>query len=162
MPLAQSNIIRAGLGFYGLWPSQVTKKRADQLAIDLRPLLSWKTKIVHIKQLKKGDSIGYNRTYRCKDDCQLAVLPIGYNEGYDRSLSNNSAVLISGQRYPVRGNICMNLTIVELPAKMKVEIGEVAYLIDPEITADELAEVAGTINYEIVTRINNNLPRVIV
>jgi len=166
LPLAQSNIIRAGLGFYGLWPSQVTKKRADQLAIDLRPLLSWKTKIVHIKQLKKGDSIGYNRTYRCKDDCQLAVLPIGYNEGYDRSLSNNSAVLISGQRYPVRGNICMNLTMVEIPKSLEVKVGEVVTLIGQDggekITVEELADYCQTINYEIVTRINPNLKRAII
>jgi len=163
LPVAQADIIRAGLGFYGLWPSQITQSRAKKLKMDLRPLLSWKTKIIHIKQLKKGDSVGYNRTYRCKEDCQLAVLPIGYNEGYDRSLSNKSEVLILGQRFPVRGNICMNLTMVEIPRSLEVKVGEVVTLIGTDgqetITVEELANNCQTINYEIVTRINPNLKR---
>lgn len=165
LPSSQSDIVRTGLGFYGLWPSLITKERANNIKVDLRPILSWKTKIIQLKKLKKGDSVGYNRTYVCPNDCQLAVLPIGYNEGYDRSLSNKAEVLISGQRCSVRGNICMNLTMVEIPSNLSVKVGEIVTLLgqdqDQSITAEELAEYCQTINYEIVTRINPNLKRII-
>jgi len=147
------------LGLYGLSSSQVNK-------LDLKPILTWKTKIIQVKKMLAGQTVGYNRTYTCPEDCQLAVLPVGYNEGYPRSLSNKSFVLLQGKKYPVRGNICMNLMMVELPSGLSVKEGEVVVLLgrdgDSEISAEELATLAGTINYEIVTRINTNLPRIII
>jgi len=160
---AQADIIRIGIAFYGLWPSEAIKKRNK---LDLLPLMTWKTKIIQIKELKKGDTIGYNRRYKCQKNCKVAVLPIGYNEGYDRLLSNRGEVLIAGQRCPVRGNICMNLTMIELPAGLSVKVGESVTLIgidgQQNISVEELAEKCQTINYEIITRINPNLIRKIV
>ncbi|MFA6307627.1 MAG: alanine racemase [Patescibacteria group bacterium] len=166
LPEAQSNIIRIGLSFYGLWPSEATKRRAWMSKMCLQPLLTWKTKVIQIKQLKKGASIGYNRTYKCVKDCKIAVLPIGYNEGYGRLLSNSGEVLIKGQRCPIRGNICMNLSMVEIPDDLDIQIGEIVTLIGTDsgqnISVDDIAKKCQTINYEIVTKIKHSLPRVLV
>jgi alanine racemase len=163
MPEAQADMIRLGISLYGLWPSQETK---DRNSIDLKPVLSWKTKIIQIKNLKAGQTIGYNRTYKCKQDCKVAILPLGYYEGYSRSLSNKSQVIIKNKKYSIRGNICMNLIMIELPQDTDIKVGEVVGLLgkqgDQEISAEELAKLSGTINYEVVTKINFNLPRVIV
>lgn len=157
------DLVRLGLGLYGLWPSQPTKDRGQKLGLELRPVLSWRTQLIQIKKIKKGESVGYNRTHVFDHDGTIAVLPIGYNEGYDRSLSNKGAALIKGYLCPVRGNICMNLTMVEIPPGLEVEVGEVATLIGADanksITAEWLASQAQTINYEIITRINPLLSR---
>jgi len=162
LPESQADIIRVGLSFYGLWPSQATKKIAN---INLLPIMTWKTKIIQVKNLKKGDTIGYNRTYQCTSDCQIAVLPVGYNEGYDRSLSNKSEVLINGIRCKIRGNICMNLSMIEIPNGLDVKVGDVVTLLGEDnkenISVEELADKCQTINYEIVTRINSNIKRII-
>ncbi len=163
LPQAQSDIVRLGISLYGLWPSQETK---DRNSIDLRPVLSWQTKIIQIKDIKAGQTIGYNRTYKCEQDCKIAILPVGYYEGYSRSLSNKSQVIIKNKKYNIKGNICMNLMMIELPQDTNIKVGEVATLLgkqgDQKITAEDLASLSQTINYEIITKINYNLPRVIV
>lgn len=163
LPEAQSDIVRLGISLYGLWPSQETRDRNN---VDLKPVLSWQTKIIQIKNIKAGQTIGYNRTYKCDKDCKIAVLPIGYYEGYSRNLSNKSQVIIKNKKYNLRGNICMNLIMVELPLDTDIKVGEVVTILgkqkDQEISAEELAELSGTINYEIITKINSNLPRVVV
>ena len=165
-PRAQGDIIRLGISLYGLWPSQATKERGQQQNIELKPVLSWKTKIIQIKNLKAGETIGYNRTWQADKDIKVAILPIGYNEGYDRSLSNRAEVLIKDKKFPVRGNICMNLTMIELPLDTDIKTGEIVTLLgqdqSEQITAEALAELANTINYEIVTRINSKLPKIVV
>ena len=157
---AQSTIIRLGISLYGLWPSKETKERGK--GIELKPVLSWKTKVIQVKEIKKGESIGYNRTYRVKEDSKIAILPIGYNEGYNRLLSNKSSVIINDKKYFVRGNICMNLTMVEVDDTVRV--GDEVILIgqskNNEISVEELAEFSNTINYEIVTRINSDIKRI--
>jgi alanine racemase len=166
LPESHGDIIRIGLAFYGLWPSESTKRRGWMSQMCLQPLMTWKTKVIQVKQLKKGDTVGYNRSYQCDRDCKIAVLPIGYNEGYDRLLSNTGEVLINGERCKIRGNICMNLSMVELPDSLDVEIGDIATLLGADkgqnISVDDLADKCQTINYEIVTRINPNLKRQLV
>lgn len=166
LPEARGNMIRVGIGFYGLWPSKATADRAEKNNFDLKPILSWKTKVVQVKNLQKGDTIGYNRTYKCTNDCHIAVLPIGYNEGYDRLLSNQGEVLILGQRCKIRGNICMNLSMVEIPEHLDIKIGEVVTLLGSDqsenISAEEIAVKCQTINYEVVTRINPQIKRILV
>jgi alanine racemase len=166
LPKSQQSIIRLGLGLYGLWPSEVTRQRGAQLGLDLKPILSWKTKIIQIKNLLAGDTVGYNRTYQCPQPCRMAILPLGYYEGYSRLLSNQAQVLINGQRYAVRGNVCMNLTMVELPLASQLKVGETVTLLGQDkkdkITAEELATLTQTINYEVVTKINSCLPKVII
>ncbi len=156
------DIIRLGISLYGLWPSVAAQERGLKLGLKLKPVLSWKTKIVQVKRLKAGQSIGYNRTYVTDKDCDIAILPIGYNEGYDRSLSNKAEVVVNKQRCPIRGNICMNLTMIELPAKHQAMMGTEVEIIGPEIKVEELAEHARTINYEVITRINSYIKRIVV
>lgn len=163
---AQGDLIRLGISLYGLWPSEASKRRAWENKMCLQPVLTWKTKIIQLKKLSAGTSVGYNRTYTSTSDCLLAILPVGYNEGYDRSLSNKAEVLFKGQRYKVRGNICMNLMMVELPLDSDAQIGDEVVLLGHDgqnyLSADELAVWANTINYEIVTRLNPQIKRVIV
>lgn len=165
-PATHLDMVRIGIGLYGLWPSPETKKLAKDLGlkIDLRPALTWKTKVIQVKELPAGTPIGYGCTYRCKKKTRIAVLPVGYWDGYDRKLSNCGYVLIQGRRAPVRGRVCMNLTMVEVTKISKVKIGDEVVLIGwqgrEEISADEIAQQVGTINYEIVTRINHLLPRI--
>jgi alanine racemase len=159
--------VRLGIGLYGLWPSLEAKSQMLKLdpKFELRPALSWKTKIIQLKQLPAGSFIGYGKSYQTQRDTLLAVLPVGYFEGYDRGLSNKAEVLIAGQRCKILGRICMNLTMVDVTDAQKVKVGDEAVLIGKqdkeEITADELAEKIGTINYEVVTRINPMIPRIL-
>jgi alanine racemase len=165
LPITQQSIIRLGISMYGLWPSKITRDRGVKKKMKLKPAMSWRTKILQVKKVKTGETIGYNRTYKCKKNCQVVVLPIGYNEGYSRMGSNKAKVLIKGKKYPVRGNVCMNLTMVELPANIEVSQGEVVTLLGhdhkQQITAEDIALWSKTINYEVVTRINPMIKRII-
>ncbi len=157
------DLVRLGISAYGLWSVQGTQHIRSQ--VDLIPALSWHTRVLQVKTIAKGETVGYNRTYRAKHKMRIAVIPVGYHEGYDRSLSNKSAVLINGRRCSVRGNVCMNLTMVDITnIRQTVRPGTIATLIGKqgkqEITADELSQQAGTINYEIVARIHPSLPRI--
>lgn len=163
---SQFDLIRLGISLYGLWPSNQTRKITQKKypRFNLKPALSWKTKIIQIKIVPKGTPIGYGCSYKIKRQTKLGILPIGYNEGYDRRLSNKGEVLVKGQRSKVLGRICMNLTMIDLTDIPNVRVGETVILIGcngkQEITADDLAKKIGTINYEVVTRINPDLPRI--
>jgi alanine racemase len=163
---ARFDIIRLGLSLYGLWPSEATKARGMLQGLELKPVLSWQTSIIQIKEIKAGESIGYNRTYLVQRDCKIAILPLGYFEGYSRALSNKSRVLINGFSCPVRGNICMNLMMVELAPGQDFKVGDKVYLIggtgDQTIPVEELALQASTINYEIVARLNPSILKKII
>lgn len=165
LPESQQDMVRLGIALYGLWPSE-DMIIANTNKIELKPVLSWKTKIIQIKKLQAGDSIGYDRTYLCSQDCRIAVLPVGYFEGYGRLNSNQAEVIIKGQRCAVRGNICMNLTMVEVPTDLEVKVGETVTLLgnddQDKISAGDLARWGQTINYEIVTKINSVLPRLVI
>lgn len=165
LPGARQDLIRLGLGLYGLWSSQSTKVRAQAQGLDLKPVLSLKTKIIQIKNIKAQESVGYNRTYVAESDCQIAILPLGYYEGWPRILSNKGLVLINGQRCLIVGNICMNLIMVKLADGLQAKVGDEVVLIGQSgseyLSADEQAKDALTISYEIVTRLNSILPRII-
>lgn len=156
--------VRLGLGLYGLWPSEATAKSNSK--ITLTPVLSWKTRVIQIKEVRAGESVGYGRSFRADRALRLAILPVGYWDGFDRLLSNSGAVLINGQRCAVRGRVCMNVSMVELPLKIKVALGDEVILIGrqgrSEITVEEIARKCQTINYEIVTRINPLIPRIVI
>ncbi|MFA6524657.1 MAG: alanine racemase [Patescibacteria group bacterium] len=162
------NMVRVGIAVYGLWPSEnneitVHKKFPD---FELQPVLSWKTKIIQIKHLPKGSLIGYGCSYKLKKDSVIAILPIGYNEGYSRQLSNKGIVLVGGRKCPVIGKVCMNLTIIDVSAADSAEVGDEVVIIGrqgkQEITADQIASDTKSINYEVVTRINSQIPRIVI
>jgi alanine racemase len=159
------NLVRIGISLYGLWSIEKDGERVKKLhrQFSLKPALSWYTTIVQVKELPVGTPVGYGCTYKSLRKMKLAVIPVGYWEGYDRRLSNIGEVLIQGKRCSVRGRVCMNLTMVEVTHLTKVRAGERVTLIGRDgknaITADGIAKKIGTINYEVVTRINPLLPR---
>lgn len=162
-------MVRPGISLYGHWPSKETyvsfhmKGRHNDL---FEPALAWKTRVTQLKQIKAGEFIGYGCTYRTSAPTKLAVLPIGYYDGYDRALSNQSYVLIKGKRAPVRGRICMNLMMVDITHIPGVKLHDPVTLIGRDgrerITAEQLAAQAGTINYELLARLSAAIPRLIV
>ncbi len=162
------DLIRLGIGLYGLWPSRETKISAQEnkIKINLQPVLTWKTKVAQIKIVKKGETISYGRTFRTNRQTKIAVLPVGYWDGYDRKLSNAGRVLIKGQFAPVVGRVCMNMVLVDVTDIPQVKIEDEVVLLGKqgrnEIPAEELATKIGTINYEVVTQINPYLPRKVV
>lgn len=160
-PITRLDGVRLGLSLYGLYPEESSRK-----LIHLRPALSWRTKIIQIRTLPPLTKIGYGSSFTTKKITRIAVLPVGYWDGYDRRLSNNSDVIIKGKRCPVRGRICMNIMMVELHKKLRVKTGDTATLIGKsgrdKISTDDIAQRCSTINYEIIDRINPLLPRIIV
>ena len=132
--------------------------------INLKPAMKLVTQIVHIKQAPKGFSVSYGRKYITKRDSIIATIPIGYADGYPRSLSNKGEVLIRGQRAKVAGTICMDITMLDVTHIKGVKQGDEAVLIgkqgNDKITVDELAEKTGTISYEILCGITSRVPRV--
>lgn len=171
IPQAHFDMVRLGISQYGFWPSEETRnafhtKHALSHQQELTPVLRWKTRISQIKEVPRGDYIGYGCTYRTTRDSRIAILPIGYSDGYDRLLSNKGHVLIHGRRAPVLGRISMNLTIVDVTDIPGVELEDEVVLIGSQgnetISADYLAGLIGTINYEVVTRINWQIPRFVV
>jgi alanine racemase len=134
--------------------------------IRLRAALAWKTRVAQVKDVPEGASIGYGCTFITTHPTRIAVLPVGYYDGYDRAISNLGHVLIRGRRAPVRGRVCMNMVMVDVTDVPGAAIEDEAVLLGPqgeaEITAETLAGWAGTINYEVVARLAPHLPRVAV
>ncbi len=163
------DMVRVGIGAYGLWPSKETylsclqKKRKT---VNLKPILTWKTKVAQVKDVPEGAFVGYGCTYRTTRPTKLAVLPVGYYDGYDRKLSNSSYVLIKGKRAPIRGRVAMNMITVDVTDIPGVKLEDEVVLLGNQgketITAEFLASLCGTINYEIVSRINPLIPRIFV
>ncbi|MBP7846324.1 MAG: alanine racemase [Candidatus Pacebacteria bacterium] len=160
------DMVRFGIGLYGLWPSPATKQLAKK--INLEPVLSWRAKISEIKNLKTGSFVGYDLTYKTKKDTKVAVVPVGYYDGYSRALSGRASALVNGVRVPQIGRVMMNMAVFDVSAVKGVKEGDMITLVGKdkkgsiEISVDELAESRGTINYELVTRINPEILRVII
>jgi alanine racemase len=155
-------MVRLGIGMYGLWPSEENKSLTQKLYPNfyLKPVLSWKTRIIQIKEIPAGSSVGYDRTHCVSGPTKIAIIPVGYWDGYDRRLSNKGIVLINNQEAPIIGRIAMNLSIVDITGLSVSKDHEVILLGNyPNVSADDLAKKCNTINYEIVTRINPLLPR---
>lgn len=171
-PQTHAALVRAGIAAYGLWPSKETYATALQRQADgvettpatLKPALTWRAKIAQVKDVAAGSYIGYGRTYRTTHKTRIAILPLGYYEGYDRRLSNTAHVLVNGQRAPIRGRVCMNMCMIDVTHIPEAAVGSVATLLgkdgDEEIAAEQLAAWMGTINYEVVSRIHPCVPRI--
>lgn len=165
-PLTYFDMVRIGISAYGYWPSKLTRisyMEKFKERIELKPVLSWYSHIAQVKQLKKGASVGYGLTYKTLDSAEICVLPVGYYDGYDRRLSNIGHVLIHGEQAPIRGRICMNMTMVETTHIQDVSSGDRVLLLgdcgEESISADLLADRMGTINYEVLSRLSPLIPR---
>ncbi|MCK6528463.1 alanine racemase [Myxococcota bacterium] len=166
-PDVHFNLVRCGIACYGMWPSPETRVSAHlegRGEVRLRPALTWKARIAQVKEVPAGAYVGYGCTYRTTHASRLAVLPVGYYDGYDRSLSNLAHVLVRGQRAPVRGRVAMNTVVVDVTHVGGVEPEKEAVLLGAQgeetVTAEQVAQWAGTINYEVTTRIHERIPRI--
>ena len=170
-PETHGSMVRVGISAYGLWPSTETyatvlqnyATRNNGFIPNLQPVLSWRARVVQVKEVPTGAYIGYGRTFRATHPMKIAILPLGYHEGYDRRLSNLAHVIIKGTRSPVRGRICMNMMMVDVTHIPGVKVGDIATLLgsdgEERVSAEQLASWMGTINYEVVSRINSSQPR---
>jgi alanine racemase len=163
------DLARVGISLYGLWPSKetyVSCLERGKPTLDLHPALTWKTRIAQVKTVEEGAYVGYGCTYRVTRRSRIAVLPVGYHEGFDRGLSGVAHVLVRGRRAPVRGRVCMNMCMVDVTdvpgASLEDEVVLLGRQGDERVSAEQLAEWCGTISYEIVSRIHPGLPRVVV
>ncbi len=159
MPNTHYDMVRAGIAMYGCYPSQAVKKD-----VKLLPVMTWKTVILHVKKVPKGETISYGRTITTERDSFIATIPIGYGDGYKRLLSNCAYVLVNGQKAPVMGRVCMDQTMIDVTDVKDVLPGDEVVLLgkqgDLEVTPDEMAEWAQTISYEILLSISQRVPRV--
>jgi len=153
------NLSRPGLMLYGLYPHPGPRKN-----IRLKPAMSVKSHVIFVKKVKAGQSISYGRTFFAKKNMLVATVPIGYNDGYFRALSNRASVLICKIRCPVVGRVTMDQIMVDVSRVKAVRIGTPVTILGAQkkkcISADELAENAGTISYEIVCSLGGRLPRI--
>ncbi len=168
-PETHFEMARVGISLYGLWPSRETLVSARERGINingfaLAPVMTWKCLVAQVKDVAVGGFVGYGRTWRAMRPTRIALLPVGYYEGYPRSLSGRAHVLLHGQRAPVLGRICMNMMMVDVTDIDGVKAGDAAVLLgrsgDECVRAEDLATWAGTIHYEVTSRIHPSLPRI--
>ena len=160
-PDTHFNMVRPGLGIYGMYPS-----KAVQSLIHLDQVITFSTKIAQIKEHPPGRCISYNRRFTTCRPCTIATLPVGYNDGYPRFQSNVGEVLVRGHRAPVVGTVCMDMTMIDVTDIPHVKVGDEVVLIgrqgDEEILPDDVAANGGTINYEIACKISPRVTRIFV
>ncbi|MGZ8500478.1 MAG: alanine racemase, partial [Candidatus Binatia bacterium] len=158
-PTAHFSMVRPGLILYGMYPATALKKQ-----IDLKPVLSWHTRIIQLKRVPAGTSVGYGRTFVTQRNSLIATLPVGYADGYRRLFSNHAQVLVRGKRAPVVGRVSMDLTTIDVTDIRNVQQGDEVVLLGGQggaaIGADEMAGWAKTISYEIFTSIGARVPRI--
>ena len=159
MPDSYFDMVRPGIMAYGYYPSLETSE-----SVDIKPALSLKSGVALIKTLRGGTSVSYGRRYFTKRESRIAVVPIGYGDGFTRLLTGKASVLIKGKRYPIVGTITMDHVMVSLGSDYEVQQGDEVIFVgrsgDEAITAWELASKLGTIPYEVLCMINGRVPRV--
>jgi alanine racemase len=159
-PESHFEAVRPGIILYGYYPSN----EVDKDRIDLKPVMSLKTNVVHIKTIPAGEYISYGRKFKTNRESVIATLPVGYADGYTRLLYNKAKVIINGSFAPVIGRICMDQCMVDVTDIGNVNVGDEVTLMgeqgDLKFTADAIAELIGTINYEVTCMISKRVPRV--
>ncbi|HAV91891.1 TPA: alanine racemase [candidate division WOR-3 bacterium] len=153
----QYNLVRPGIMIYGQYTDERLKKK-----IALKPVMRIKTRIGQIKTLKKGDSVSYGRTFTAKKEMRIATCLIGYADGYLRDLSNKSSMFVNNTRVKVIGNVCMDLTMIDISKVKSADVGDEVEVFGDNIKLDELARLSNTLIYEIMTGIGPRVPRVFI
>jgi len=160
LPEARFNMVRLGLAMYGLQPSPHV-----QLPDGFRPALAWKTTIAQVKTLPPGSFVSYGNTYQTQGEETIAVIPVGYADGFRRAPTRWQSVLVRGQRAPIVGRVCMDQTMIDISHIPNVRVGDEVVLIGKQgndaISAEEVADWLGTVNYEVVSEILARVPRVV-
>jgi alanine racemase len=160
LPESYLDMVRPGIMLYGVYPSPATPR-----SVTVQPALQWKSRVVYFKVVQAGHAVSYGSTWRSDHNVRVVTLPVGYGDGFFRSMSNKAQVIIRGARYRQVGAICMDQLMVNIEQDSAYNGDEVILLGESggeKITVEELAEWAGTIPYEILTNINTRVPRVYV
>ena len=158
LPEANLDMVRPGIMLFGVYPSDKIKK-----TVKVKPALTWKSLVVYFKVIKAGNAVGYGLTYTPDHNIRAVTIPVGYGDGYFRSMSHKAKVLLNGKLYPVIGNISMDQIVVNIENDSAYNSDEVILLGNDgknTITCEDLADWAGTIPYEILTNINTRVPRI--
>jgi len=160
MPDSHLDMVRPGIATYGLHPSDEVNKST----VDLKPVMALKSKIIHLKKVAPGFNISYGITYQTKNHTTIATIPVGYADGFSRLLSSRGYMLVHGQRVPIVGRVCMDLTMLDVGGISGVALEDEVVVFGKQgeeaITADEIAASMGTINYEVVSTITGRVPRI--
>lgn len=160
LPHANLDMVRCGIATYGLYPST----EVDKTKLELNPAMSMTSRITYIKDLPAGKGISYNSTYITTKNTKIATIPVGYADGYPRSLSSKGRVLINGKSFPIVGRVCMDQFMVDITGLEDVKVGDKVTLFgkdgDEYISIEEIASMAGSFNYEFVCDIGKRVPRV--
>lgn len=170
-PETTFDMVRIGIMLYGFWPNEETfiyqlRQQDDKGKDPLKRIISWKSEIMSIKQVKMGEFIGYGASYQAPRDMRIAIVPVGYGYGFARSLSNLGRVLIKGKRLPVIGVVNMNLAMVNINELPQVKKGEEVVLVGKqgrqEVSVASFSEMSSQLNYELLTRLPLDIPRKVV
>ncbi|HLO01521.1 MAG TPA: alanine racemase [Symbiobacteriaceae bacterium] len=153
-PSGHYDMVRAGIAMYGMPPDPQVK-----WPVELKPALTWKTRISFLKEVEAGAPLSYGGTYRPTERERIAVLPVGYADGLSRNLSNRGVLLVNDHPCPIVGRVCMDQTLIRIPDGVEAQVGDDVIIIGPGQPAHALAQMLGTINYEIVCDIGPRVPR---
>jgi len=159
LPDSYFDMVRPGILFYGVYPSPEVQR-----TVDVRPALAWKSRVVYFKVTQPGHPVSYGSTWQSNHNVRIVTVPVGYGDGYFRSMSNKTQVVIHGKKYPQVGRICMDQIMVNIEQDSAFNGDEVILIGEADngvsVSVEELAEWAGTIPYEILTNINTRVPRI--
>ena len=159
LPQANMDVVRAGIALYGLYPSSEVSRET----VSLKPALSLYSHLVSVKPLARGQSVSYGGTYTAQEDMRIATVPVGYGDGYPRSLSNKGYVLLHGKKVPVLGRVCMDQFMVDVSGIPEAKEGDRVVLLGEDckerISAELLGELSGRFHYELVCDIGKRIPR---
>jgi alanine racemase len=160
LPETHLDLVRPGIAQYGLWPSAEVDKRL----IDLKPVMTIKSTVIQVKAVGPDFAVSYGSTYRTPGPSRIATVPIGYADGFDRLLSSTGHMLVKGERAPILGRVCMDLTMIDVRHIPDVALEDEVVVLgrqgDEEISADEIAAHVGTINYEIVSSLTSRVAKI--
>jgi alanine racemase len=161
---AWNNMVRAGLGLYGYYlPFRCGEDEEGQLRLNVEPVLTWKTRVLTVREVGPNQALGYGGTYTTESAARIAVLPVGYSDGLNRALSSKGRVIVRGQYAPIVGLISMNLTLVDVTGISGVRVGDEVILLGSSsgraVTAQDHACLANTISYDILCAISKTVPR---
>jgi alanine racemase len=152
---AQYNMVRLGLGLYGFSP-------VPEVQTLLQPVINLSSVITQVKSIKKGETVGYNRTFTAKKDMQIAIVPVGYADGYPRELSNGvGSMLVHQKKCPIVGKICMDMSMIDISG-LEVNIGDEVIIYNAENSLDAIGSSIGKTPYELLTAISRRVPRIYV
>jgi len=158
LPQAHLDMVRIGIAMYGLWPSE----EMDKTAFSLKPAMAIHSAIIHLKQVPAGFSVSYGSIFTTTRPSLIATIPIGYADGYSRLLSAKGSMLVRSTEAPVVGRVCMDFTMIDVTDVPKAALGDAVVVMgcqeDACITADDIARLTGTINYEVVSALTRRMP----